>query len=300
MLPKSIAEIDLGIIIPVSNMAGNLEKLKNTLSQGIKYGIRFIVVHDFQDSQTGEELKSLINEIGSENILLIEGEFGSPGAARNKGLEVNSHQWVAFWDCDDLPIVNNFLEMVNKAAAEKSVVAIGSFINISDLDSSTLNKQVLDTYKPQALRQIASKPGIWRFAFRKEFLQGRKFPNLRMAEDQVFLGSLELGVAKTYIEKDFVYSYFSGASHHLTSKKYVMDDLLIAALLTKMQLRDKNGLDYGFSLELLTRQLISAILHGDYKVKTRAFSEFLINYLGRNFSQFKGISSILFRWILAR
>ena len=299
MLPKSIAEIDLGIIIPVSNMAGKLEKLKNTLSQGITHGIRFTVVHDFQDFQTGQELKSLINEFAPENILFIEGEFGSPGAARNKGLEVNSHQWVAFWDSDDLPHVNNFLAMVSKAEAEESVVAIGSFINVSDFDSSTLSTQVLDTYKPRALRQIASRPGIWRFAFRNELLKGRKFPNLRMAEDQVFLGSLELGVAKTYIEKDFVYSYFSGASHHLTSKKYVMDDLLIAALLTKMQLRDKNGLDYGFLLELLTRQLISAILHGDYKVKTRAFSEFLKSYLGSNFLQFKSISVILFRWVFA-
>jgi glycosyltransferase involved in cell wall biosynthesis len=285
----------LTVIIPVANMAGNLKKLRSTLMDGGTFGIQFRIIHDFQDSTTSSELRELIADFADSNIELTEGKFGSPGAARNVGLNLVNREWVAFWDSDDLPHVKEFMSMLNQATLENSDIAIGSFEIFSDVDNLLIGKNVLPVERSKALVQIASKPGIWRFAFRARILNGIEFPNLRMAEDQVFLARLNISCFRVTLSKEIVYRYFSGGPNHLTSRKEVMGDLLIAANITKSLTNIQLNGAATFSLELLIRQLTSALIHGGIEVRAKAFMKILSLFSIQNIKKFKSIVIIFAR-----
>ena len=285
----------LEVIVPVSDMAGKLGKLASTLVDGVGFGINFILIHDYKDAETGIDLDRILRKLPASSLKIIEGRFGSPGAARNAGLAVANREWIAFWDSDDLPLIENFLRMLEKAKTQNSDIALGSFKTISDLDSSILSEQIISTNQKLASRQIAASPGIWRFAFKKELIKESRFPNLRMAEDQVFLTTLNLSERRMFLEQEFVYTYFSGAAHHLTSKSIVMGDLLEAARITKESLPKQDEENYFFVLELLTRQLVSAARRGKLLVRINAIVELMISLFGKNLFQFRAMLGILFR-----
>lgn len=286
-------------IIPVSKMAGRLHNLKSTISNGLPLGIQFIIVHDHQDLVTGVEIKTIISSIDSEDIKFVEGKFGSPGSARNAGLKLANRDWVTFWDSDDLPEISAFLVMVENANSRELDVAVGSFEIISDLDNAIIGSQILSSDLTRAKMQIASKPGIWRFAFRTKSISGIEFPDLRMAEDQVFLAKVGIGKVKFFITEEIVYKYFMGGPNHLTSQQGVMGDLLEAANLTKLIRTGKGDDNDLFSLELEIRQLVSAIMHGKFRIKLRGIFRLLSLFKFRSTSEIGALVFILRKVVVA-
>ena len=93
----------LTAIVPVSGMAGRLHNLENWLSTIHDLDIQIIIIHDHRDSETERQLLSILGTINSPKIAYLSGAFGSPGAARNAGLERVDSKFVCFWDSDDLP-----------------------------------------------------------------------------------------------------------------------------------------------------------------------------------------------------
>ena len=285
----------LTVVVPVSLMADRLQNLEEMLTYGVSQNIKFVVVHDFRDISTSIELKEIIGKIDSPLISFIEGVFGSPGAARNQGLARSETQWVAFWDSDDKPEVLNFLGMVRQAHVAKRRIAAGSFRIISDLDGIETSRQILAGSYSTILEQICARPGIWRFAFRKNSLQGVVFPNLRMAEDQVFISKLDIAEMNIWTTNEIVYNYFMGNNSHLTKNRGALKDLIKAAHYTFNEAKKFEGESQTFAISLFVRQLTTAVYRGNTQTKLLALA-----YLGRtlflNFPKFSiRIVAVAFR-----
>ena len=107
---------DLTVIIPVHKMSGRLHEVRLMIEAATSYNV--IVVHDVGDFETGEQLKEIIDSNQARTISLIEGNFGSPGAARNAGLRVANSTWVTFWDCDDRPIFKTYKEFMENESSK--------------------------------------------------------------------------------------------------------------------------------------------------------------------------------------
>ena len=89
------------IIIPAYNTEDFIEEcILSVLKQaecGCEYEV--IVIDDCSTDSTLEIVKG----ITSNNLLILKAEMNSgPGAARNKGIEVASGEWVLFLDSDDI------------------------------------------------------------------------------------------------------------------------------------------------------------------------------------------------------
>jgi glycosyltransferase involved in cell wall biosynthesis len=220
--------------------------------------------------ETSKELKE-INRVSNRNqIQLIEGKFGSPGATRNVGLSLIEHEWVSFWDSDDLPQIENVMKAISNVRGSDLDCIVGNFrvveINTKKHKVKTLSKNYMD--------DIGLNPGIWRFIFSSSSLGSNSFVNLSMAEDQVFLAHYFSTSRKVKLSPDLFYDYFVGLSSQLTRNKKALSDLPIAMKMVYEVFRSDTG-NQRINPILLTRIFLTALKMGDIPCKIYALRTWL-------------------------
>ena len=191
-------------------MAGRLQNLKDWLNSAVGTEIKIVLVHDVQDSDTSKELNEFVDSIASNRILFIEKYFGSPGLARNVGLEVVDTEWCCFWDSDDIPNVEKTIANIYNSKPGTGVI-ISNFKTESDRKSTVIEHN-------SSLDQVALNPGIWRMVFKTAAIKGEKFLDLRMGEDQIFLLDIDITHQKIEFSNEITYSYVTEQAGQLTNQ----------------------------------------------------------------------------------
>ena len=211
-------------IIPVTRMNGRLAHIERMLKNPYSKSLEFIISHDVADDFTSSELHDLKNL--NPNIKLIEKRFGSPGLARNAGLEIAKGEWIVFWDSDDDPLIEEFIKMIDITDRMGLVAGIGDYQAINELDNS-----IFESSPNGELSKLYTNVGLWRMCFRRDRIKDLRFTEFRMAEDQIFFAQLELKVSEVHFHKKSVYTYFFGSSGHLTQDYSAVLDLRGASAL---------------------------------------------------------------------
>ena len=257
----------LSVVVPVRKMAGKLEFLTNWLHQEATKSMQVIIVHDYYDDETANELKQIISRTNLGNIRFLEGHFGNPGSARNAGLALANTAWISFWDSDDLPDVEEFLAMIQSADAQGAECAVGSFSVFRGSIESTGKKHVIDSKNENYFDDIAMNPGIWRWAFRSSILGNSRFLPIRMGEDVTFLADLNVVDRKIFSSSRIVYNYQTGFAGQLTSQSELISDLVISIeyLLTKLQ-KSSTRMKRFVSV-LFCRQILTVNRRGTFQSK---------------------------------
>jgi glycosyltransferase involved in cell wall biosynthesis len=255
----------LTVIVPITRMAGRLQKLQSWISSPEAYQLHIVLIHDINDSQTGMELSQIVNQLKRQDIILIEGKFGSPGNARNAGLPHIRTPWVSFWDSDDMPEVTKFLAMVEKANLSGGNISVGNF---SVYEDSSGNKIGVNEILPNWEFSIALNPGIWRFTFKSKIISEIKFTNYRVGEDQLFiLETLQLGFVPI-IYPETVYNYYVGDPWHQTTNQTYLFDLIEVLKIVIMKL--KVGPRKTFAEVIAFRMILTLLRRGHFKCKVHA------------------------------
>lgn len=211
----------LTAIVPITNMAGKLQKLESWLPMAVECQIEVKIVHDIRDSNTQTELESLVEGLDSSRITLYSGVFGSPGAARNHGIANSNSTFVTFWDADDLPHPKQILSELIKFENHFDIL-IGQYL-VRKFPNENSNAR---TSKDSNLDAVGFNPGLWRMVFRKEFISTIIFTDLRMGEDQFFLAECLRSRPRITFSNAKFYEYFVGVDGQLTTKKSIRSDLL--------------------------------------------------------------------------
>lgn len=230
----------LSVIVPVTNMGGRLQNLKNWISEISPFDIQVILVHDFRDNETSEEMRDLVhNYKKNNNITFVEGQFGSPGAARNIGLSLVENEWVAFWDSDDVPHVKNVMRELSKASSSDLDCIVGNF----EVNCANSKKYKIMPLSNSYMDDIGLNPGLWRFVFNSAQLGATSFADLSMAEDQVFLAKYFSILRNVKVSNSTFYIYFTGQKSQLTRNKGAMRDLPIALKMVSDVLMSGKGIE---------------------------------------------------------
>ncbi len=218
----------LSIIVPIHGVSGGIQNLKSWISNPNLIDTEIILVHDTSDGESFLPIKTICKNLS--NVILLEGNFSSPGLARNKGLEFASKPWITFWDFDDLPDPMNFLRMLQKTVTDRNLVGLGAF------QTRTRGKKVfrkkLRVYRsesPRVLTDLMINPGLWRWVFARELIGDVKFHSVRRGEDQLFLAETRAFDYPITICEEIVYTYFIGEENQLSNKKTFDPELLLAA-----------------------------------------------------------------------
>jgi len=276
-------------IVPVTKMSGKLEVMKSWLKNFDSKDIEVILVHDNQDVSTGDELREIIQNLSSQKILLIEGTFGSPGAARNAGIERAKSSWMVFWDSDDLPNTEEFSTMIKKADLGNYEIAVGGYEK-SDYQSTGTDSVTLSLpWICEWGSNIPINPGIWRWAFKREVVAKLRFENFLMGEDQCFLVLIEPLSKKLYIHEKSVYSYHLNRPGQLTGNRMAINEILKSIRYLQALFRSRRERPNYFELVILLRQSLTAIKKGNLRTKgygLRALATLLFSSIFLNINAF--------------
>ena len=246
----------LTAVVPVTRMAGRLDRMKSWLEEVSQLDLEVIIVHDKQDEVTGIEITALCNSLNNPNVHLIEKYFGSPGLARNVGLSMSSGAWICFWDCDDLPLPGKILGVVRELDQQTEIV-IGQFELVDNL--SERSKYLSHT---KCLSDLVSNPGIWRMVFKSGLIRNSEFTKFHLGEDQLFL--LQHGPENRRIlyTDEVFYRYFQGVPDQLTSQKNKVGDLFEVCNITSAILVDRNNEDQDFAILVFSKNALTCIKDG--------------------------------------
>jgi glycosyltransferase involved in cell wall biosynthesis len=215
---KTADERQLTIVIPVHKMAGRLENLNKSIKSAADCDVTFILVNDESDDATFCELVKIVEENAFADIKLMTGKFGSPGMARNAGLEQVATNFVMFADSDDEFFVSKILSVISSVNAQ---LIIGSF-EVLDFSSQNL---ILNRPKKPLTVTMAISPGIWRLVLNTNIAKLQKFSKYRMGEDQLWMAELLLLDLDFVVSNEVFYRYYSSNPLSLTSNPEAIQDL---------------------------------------------------------------------------
>lgn len=218
--PELVSPPKLSVVVPIGAMAGRLGALIGWVVEIQEYSSEVILVVDEKLDGTYSELRSLMEKIRvNQPITIINAECNGPGAARNLGKKSATGIWMAFWDSDDQPIIRETYNAIE--AASQTTEAIICRYDMVSREGTTRSPSLSD-------HQIALNPGIWRFIWKREKFDHIDFPNLRLAEDQVFLVESNVFACALMKFDKSNYRYINSGVNQLTGERKNLPDLLIA------------------------------------------------------------------------
>lgn len=249
----------LSVIVPITKMAGKLGPLKTWVKEAIEQEVKVILVHDYKDQETAEELIKFVSAIDSASLEFIEGRFNSPGLTRNAGMSSIDSDWVAFWDSDDLPNVPNALNLIKEGISGNKTILVGSFSKVSLLEPDVIENKSFRGHPSYWINQISKSPGLWRFIIHRSRLKQQPFSEIRMGEDQLLIEELLESPEEFIFRNESIYTYYVGNQFQTTLNQSARTDIsklvLKSAHLYLNSIREYRR----YLAPYLIRQIVSAI-----------------------------------------
>jgi hypothetical protein len=264
VIEKNYGESVISAIVPIRPSLKDVINVGSWLSKPGAEEVTFILVLDRPNLEINNLIESFLVDFPKVDIVVVKGDFGGPGEARNAGLPFVRSEYLMFWDSDDTPRIPAVLEHLSNKSLTKHTLSIGGFCL---QEKSKPDREFL----PSNLLEVACNPGLWRVIISTDLVSGLKFKNLRLAEDQIFFIEIFLKAKTIELIPVVFYQYKYGLSGQLTSTNNF--DSLCAAVadISSTIRRNKNSDKVRFPLDIFLKQTISLFLNGDWSVKRYAF-----------------------------
>lgn len=177
--------IAISIIIAVYNGADLIGRCLGSIAVQTIKPDEIIVVDDGSTDNTYEKVKTILEKDGFSGIkkIVFRQENAGPGAARNKGIELASSEYITFIDHDDF-VSRKYIEEYTKALEnDRCDMLIGGFLRADGTGKVT--RKVVPKEAPYTRYALTYTMG--RFV-KREFLikNGIRYPDIRIGEDAYF------------------------------------------------------------------------------------------------------------------
>lgn len=261
-LRKVTNQILLSIIVPIGNSIENFDNLSSWIHK-INKNTEVILIWDgLNDISERKRLLKLENKSISN---IYENGIG-PGGARNKGLEVIKGKWYVFCDADDVIYPERIIYSLVEVDENKDLLVF----NFETLNVISNKNMIAEPCKN--INMLTSQVGIWRIIFRKEIFGVLRFPNLRMAEDQIYLMKCKLDSRKIEYKTEISYKYFISNQNQLTNSRVAKHEIIYAFEEAQSEFEfNQSEINLYFLLQIFLSTLKYAVL----KNKIKATNSFL-------------------------
>lgn len=186
----SVVEVGVSVVIPVLDEAKSIARLTRALAEQTLQSQEILVVDGGSTDGTQAKVGSLRN--GYPSVRLITAAPASPGRGRNVGAEQARSRWIAFIDAGVVPCERWLERLVRFADSNEQVDAV---YGVFDPTHRTFFERCADlAYVPPlatSLRGPLRAGSVASLLLRREAWESAgKFPDLRAAEDLIFMRNL--------------------------------------------------------------------------------------------------------------
>ncbi len=180
----------ISVVIPVYNVAPFLADCLDSITGQTYDNLEIILVDDGSTDEGGR----VCDEAASRDsrIKVLHTANGGLSAARNRGMEVATGEYIYFLDSDDC-IAKDTIEILAGMCSGGAEIAIGNYIRFKDdianlpkgLDERDAAPVMMDT--KEAMRRMLANEGYthcsWNKLFRRSLWDGITFPEGKLYED---------------------------------------------------------------------------------------------------------------------
>ena len=188
--PQDTGQAGLSIVVPLRNArawATEFGRAFRGESPDILSEVELLLIDDASSDSSLDYFLSSLPPGLSVVSLRLEDQVG-PGVARNKGLARASREYVCFWDCDDVADLGVYLSLVHTLEEQSREAGCVGYAIKDVLRARQVSWPGIDG-DCRLLQLIKDRPAVWRFIFRRTFLNDyvMRFPEMAFGEDLVFL-----------------------------------------------------------------------------------------------------------------
>lgn len=179
----------ISVIIPVYNTMDYIERCLESVLNNTYRNLEVICV---DDGSTDDSLKLLKKMAEADpRIICISQRNAGPAAARNRGLDAATGEFVAFVDSDDWVSLRYFEKMMQSANTQDADIVVSEFEKVygneTYEDRLAQTTEVIKTTTAVQLLRETRFMSLWGKLFRHTLLEKVRFQgNLVLGEDAVF------------------------------------------------------------------------------------------------------------------
>jgi len=123
--------IEISVVIPLYNASKTIvSTINSVLEQSYKVS-EIVLINDGSIDNSSNIVRDVFKEYLDTNfIVLIDKKNEGPSAARNIGVKIAKHEWIAFLDSDDQWVYNKIAEQIDVIKNNKNINVCGTCSNI--------------------------------------------------------------------------------------------------------------------------------------------------------------------------
>lgn len=214
------ANISLSVIVPCYNVEKYLDKSLQCLERqwGERNDYEIILVNDGSKDGTINKLKEFVARHPDHTKLIDKQQNGGLAAARNSAMDIACGQWIAFFDPDDMLAEGSYDKLLDLTSKAEDYDMIRFGVQIVNNDENypipALSEPLTVDWKGTTLEYMLDNTygTCWCYIYRREVLEGRRFPRNVIVEDLLFLVPLLLEGKKIMKTDAMVYYYYIRAN----------------------------------------------------------------------------------------
>lgn len=228
MADEGIKEVHpvLSVVIPIGGKSPNVDAILSWLTPAVLKDLKVIIIFDSLSPELASQFQISLTKFNSPNLIILKSDCKNPGGTRNVGLVSVDTSWVAFWDADDFPQVPAVLKAVRGASPDKSIIR--GFYSVKSEKTGLISVPFGRHLDNDFSNLFTTGPGLWRYVFRTETVLNVRFPNLSMAEDQIFLFRSLTTIKEVEDVSENFYVYLVNSPDQLTNTREKLADLIKA------------------------------------------------------------------------
>ncbi|MDT7540300.1 MAG: hypothetical protein QOE33_204 [Acidobacteriota bacterium] len=220
--PASPERLRVSLVVPVRDEAATIDRLLSTLARQTRQPDEIIFVDGGSRDETVARLREAAAR--SSSIRIVEAGDATPGRGRNVGIEAATHEWIALTDAGNR-LESDWLEnLVAVVRRDPSVeVVYGNFEIATD---TYFTRCAALAYPPVKIERAEGRirgPFIASSLLRRDaWRRVGGFPDLRAAEDLIFMEELERRGCRIVLEPRATVWWELRPGFASTFKKFVL------------------------------------------------------------------------------